>query len=133
MILLHDIYVCAFHALLHLAQRPPQSVGLLCILSMLYILENSLTLKQFIYGITTISITWSHTYSQLDVISRFFACLVTMSNKVGFGPVMFAAKFNIEVITLWAHKRLGLREELRKWLFSLKGIQKTNEAYFRSS
>ena len=103
MILFHNtqiwsVSMCVFHALLHIAQRPPQSVGLLCILSMLYILENILTLKPFIYGNTSISITWAHIYLQHGVISRFFAWLLSTSNKLSFGPVMSTALLNIQLM-----------------------------------
>ena len=97
MILFHNIYVymCVFHALVHLAQRPPQFVGLLCILSLLYILRNILTLKPFIYGIKSISITCFHTLTSIHThklvwFRRFLHAYFTTSNKVvRFGPVIY--------------------------------------------
>ena len=89
------MYMCVFHALVHLAQRPPQFVGLLCILSLLYILRNILTLKPFIYGIKSISITCFHTLTSIHThklvwFRRFLHAYFTTSNKVvRFGPVIY--------------------------------------------
>ena len=66
---------------------------------------------------------------------RFFACLLYYKQQSRWfrSRNISASNLNIKNILYWERKWyiFEWKRELRKWLFSLKGIQKTNEAYFR--
>ena len=105
------MYMCVFHALVHLAQRPPQFVGLLCILSLLYILGNILTLKPFIYGIKSITITCFHSLTSIHTHKlvwfwRFFACLLYYKQQSCsfWSRNISASNLNIKALLYWKQK-----------------------------